>query len=294
MQNKPDIADVAAVVPRVTFREEIGEGGFKVVYRADVNGCVEAAKLARIPVDMNDSAVEETNRRRLRRELDLLARCETPCLVKLGRFGAYDCEIGGYQYVCYSEELIEGECLRARIRTGHQPDQNELATLGVCLLSAIEELAGKDTIHRDIKPDNVMATQDGARPFVLLDLGVAFIVGGTNYTLDTQAIPGTRWYIAPEMLELGFRESLDYRADLYTMGLTMYEYASGANPFADPGDPPLTTMYRIRHQNPPPLRILRADLDTGLCALVDQLIKKIPALRPANLPQLIKRMEGCR
>ncbi|MFC1452079.1 protein kinase [Verrucomicrobiota bacterium] len=294
MQSKPDMADVGAAVPGVAFLEEIGEGGFKVAYRADVNGSIEAAKLARIPVDMSDPAVEETNRRRLRRELDLLAGCETPCLVKLGQFGAFDCEIGGYQYVCYSEELIEGECLRARIRAGHQPGQDEIATLGVCLLTAIEELVRKDAIHRDIKPDNVMATQEAARPFVLLDLGVAFIVGGTNLTMDTQAIPGTRWYIAPEMLKLGFRQSLDYRADLYTMGLTMYEYASGVNPFADRGDPPLTTMYRIRHQNPPPLRTLRADLDTGLCALVDQLIKKIPALRPANLAQLIKRMEGYR
>lgn len=294
MQNKPSIADVAAAVPGVTFLEEIGEGGFKITYRADVNGSIEAAKLARIPVDVNDSDVERTNRRRLQRELDLLAGCQTPCLVKLGQFGAYGCEIAGYQYVCYSEELIEGECLRARIRAGHQPDQNELATLGGCLLSAIEELAGKDAIHRDIKPDNMMATQDSGRPFVLLDLGVAFIVGGTNLTMDTQAIPGTRWYIAPEMLELGFRQSLDYRADLYAIGLTMYEYASGVNPFADPGDPPLTTMYRIRHQNPPPLRTLRANLDAGLCAMVDQLIKKIPALRPANIPQLIKRMEGYR
>ena len=294
MQNKPNITEVAAAMREVKFLEEIGEGGYKVTYRADVNGNIEAAKLVRIPADVNDPDVERTNRRRLQRELDLLVECQTPYLVKLGQYAAHDCRIAGHQYVCYSEELIKGECLRARIRDVHKPHQNELATLGVCLLSAIEELAGKNAIHRDIKPDNVMATQDAARPFVLLDLGVAFIVGGTNLTMDAQAIPGTRWYIAPEMLELGFRQSLDYRADLYTIGLTMYEYASCLNSFADPGDPPLTTMYRIRHQNPAPLKTLRGDLDTRLCALVDQLIKKIPALRPANIPQLTTQMEGYR
>ncbi|MEJ2366652.1 MAG: hypothetical protein P8017_18680, partial [Deltaproteobacteria bacterium] len=97
MQNKPDMAGVAVVVSGITFLEEIGEGGFKVTYRADINGSIEAAKLTRIPADSNDPTVEDTNRRRLRRELDLLAGCQTPFLVKLGQFPPYDCQIGGYQ-----------------------------------------------------------------------------------------------------------------------------------------------------------------------------------------------------
>ena len=294
MQNKPDMTHVAAAVPMVSIQGEIGEGGFKVVYRADMNGRAEALKLVRIPVDPGDSAVEETNRRRLRRELDLLARCQTPYLVKLGQIAPTDCRIDGLDYVYYSEELIEGSCLRAKIQQGDIPNQATLATLGSCLLSAVQELAGQNAVHRDIKPDNVIAASDPYRPFVLLDLGVAFIVGGTNLTMDTHVIPGTRWYLAPEMLDIGFRQTLDYRADLYAIGLTLYEYASGMNPFASPSDPPVATLYRIRHVHPAPLRALRADLDAGLCKLVDQLIKKIPALRPANVAQLIRQMEGYR
>ena len=94
------------------------------------------------------------------------------------------------------------------------------------------------------------------------------------------------------MMEMGFRNSLDYRADLYTIGLTLYEYAAGLNPFMSGGDSEFTTMYRIRHQNPAQLSAHRGDLDTGFCNLVDQLIRKIPALRPANLAQLWKRMEA--
>ena len=294
MQGKPTMAEVAAAFPQIRLEAEIGEGGFKIVYRAEVHGRVEAFKLARIPEDPADPTVSENNRRRLSRELDLLMTCETPCLVRLGAFMPVECRIGPYQYVGYSEELVAGECLRNRIRAGHRPSQTELATLAACLLSAVRELAAKNAIHRDVKPDNVMATGDAARPFVLLDLGVAFIVGGTNLTMDTHAIPGTRWYLAPEMLDLDFRQSLDYRADLYTVGLTLYEYATGGNPFANPGDPPLTTMYRIKHQRVPPLHTLRRDLDSAFCALVDQLIKKIPALRPGNVARLISQVEGCR
>lgn len=294
MQNKPALAEVSAAFPQVRFDAEIGEGGYKVAFRAEVNGRVEAFKLTRIPEDPADPTVAENNRRRLSRELELLRTCTTPFLVKLGSLAPSDCRIGPYQYVGYSEELVPGESVRARARAGHRPQQNELATLAACLLSAIRDLAAQNAIHRDIKPDNIMATGDTRRPFVLLDLGVAFIVGGTNLTMDSHAIPGTRWYLAPEMLDLGFRLSLDYRADLYTVGLTLYEYATGANPFADPGDPPLTTMYRIKHQRVPPLRSLRGDLDSKLCSVVDQLIKKIPALRPRNIERLISQMEGFR
>ena len=100
--------------------------------------------------------------------------------------------------------------------------------------------------------------------------------------------------IAPEMLDTNFRQSLDYRADLYTIGLTLYEYATGMNPFARRDEAQYTTLYRIKHDTPQPLSTLRPDLDITFCRLIDQFIKKLPALRPANLANLINRMESCR
>ncbi|MCX6644965.1 MAG: serine/threonine-protein kinase [bacterium] len=292
MQNKPDIDKVRAVLPgNVILRNELGEGGFKVAYRAEVDGVIEAVKIVHIPVDLTDATVEEENRRRLRREIDILSRCASACIVKLGQFIPIDCLIDCEQFVIYSEELVEGQSLRQIIKAGHIPSDKELASLGVSLISVIAELENLNTIHRDIKPDNVVKTLDPRRPFVLLDLGIAFVVGGTNLTRDPLLIPGTRPYLAPEMLDFDFRTALDYRADLYTIGLTLYEYASGINPFSSSGDP-LTTLYRIKHINPEPLSRLRNDLDKNLCALVDQLMKKLPALRPANLALLLKRMEA--
>lgn len=127
---------------------------------------------------------------------------------------------------------------------------------------------------------------------MLLDLGLAFKSGGTNLTLDTRHIPGTIYYIAPEMLESGFRENLDYRADLYTIGLTLYEYASGINPFKNKDDGQFNTMYKIKTENPAPLKNLRSDLSVNFCIIVDNLLKKLPALRPANIGLLIKKLEA--
>ena len=304
MRDKPNIADVAPHVPEAALLEEIGEGGFKVVYRARIGESVEAVKLVRIPCgeggekardedfENGKDSVREENVRRIRRELKILQDCETPCLIKLGSIQPRECQIAGCDYVLYSEEHVPGESLRTRIRAGHRPDVGELACLGKCLLMAIQELAGRNVIHRDIKPDNVIQTEFQDRPYVLLDLGIAFQVGGTPITQDTHRIPGTLYYIAPEMLDAGFRQNIDYRADLYAAGLTLYEYGSGEQPFARQDDPQYTTLYRIKTQTPKALQELRPDLPPAFCGLVDQLLKKLPALRPSNIGALLKRMEG--
>lgn len=294
MQNKPDIGMLGKVLPSITIHEELGEGGFKVAFRAEIKGKIEALKVIEIPFDKEDSSVEDENRRRAYREIDILRRANSPYLVKLGSLAAFDCDLGGNKYVCYSEELIQGESLRKRIREGWRPTQQELITICLCLLAAIEEFDGMNVIHRDIKPENVIALPQAERPFVLLDMGIAFVVGGTMLTRGSGRIPGTLYYIAPEMLDADFRQSLDKRADLYAMGLTLYEYASSVNPFARTAEPEFTTLYRIKHDNPLPLIKHRADLDGSFCGLVDQLIKKLPALRPANLAMLRKTMESLR
>jgi serine/threonine-protein kinase len=294
MKAKPDVSAVARIAPEASNLREIGSGGFKTVYQAEINGITEAVKLVHIPSDDTDPSVREENQRRIEREIGILRDCETPYLVKLGSIAPRQEIIGDEGYLAYSEEFLPGESLRELINARHRPTIRELALVGICLLNAVEELAGKNVIHRDIKPDNIMKTNLGERPYVVLDLGIAFQVGGTPLTRDSGRIPGTLYYIAPEMLDLGFRQNLDYRADLYTIGLTLYEFASGTNPFKDPADQQYTTLYRIKTKTPPRLMNSRNDLPAEFCGLVDQLMKKIPALRPSNIPTLLKRMEAFR
>jgi serine/threonine protein kinase len=294
MKDKPDIEKVKQVTPEAENLEEIGSGGFKVVYRALVSGKIEAVKLVQIPSDENDVTIRDENLRRLARELDILSKCKSPYLVKLGSIKPRPCEVDSIEYMLYSEEYLSGDSLRDLILKDYRPTREELAEVGACMLKAVLELALMNVIHRDIKPDNIIRTKDPMRPYVLLDLGIAFQIGGTRITRNSARIPGTLYYIAPEMLNQEFRQNLDYRADLYTVALTLYEFASGDNPFAHRGDPQFTTLYRIKTQRPKPLRELRSDLPAEMCRLIDQLIRKLPALRPANLDQLIKEMERYR
>ncbi|MFC1816535.1 serine/threonine-protein kinase [Thermodesulfobacteriota bacterium] len=294
MKDNPDIHKIKQVAPETSDLEEIGSGGFKVVYKAQINGKVEALKLVQIPCDENDENIRYENLRRIVREVDILAKCTSPYLVKLGSILPRSCEIDEIEYVIYSEEYIHGETLREMILTGHRPMKEEMTELAICMFKVVSELSGMNVIHRDIKPDNIIKNNDPKRPYVLLDLGIAFQIGGSRLTRDSARIPGTLYYIAPEMLDQSFRQSLDYRADLYTIALTLYEFASGDNPFAHRDDPQFTTLYRIKTIKPKPLQELRDDLPTPMCKLIDQLMRKIPALRPANIEKLIKQVEAYR
>ena len=280
MQYGPDLRKLEEQLPGVTIGPLLGEGGYKMALMAIINGIEEALKVVHIPHDPEDESVQDENIRRLMREVRILGSCESPFLVKLGSLSPKKLEIEGEILVVYSEEVLSGDSLRDRIRAGNRPDISELATTACCCLDAIEELWNVNVVHRDIKPDNLIRLGFIERPCVMLDLGVAFVVGGTPLTRDPRMLQGTRYYLAPEMLEPDFRSNLDYRADMYALALTLYEYASGTNPFMLKQDAVYSTLQRIHSNTPQSLSELRPDLPSAFCRVVDQLLRKRPALRP--------------
>lgn len=146
-------------------------------------------------------------------------------------------------------------------------------------------------MHRDIKPGNVFATALTDRPYVLLDLGIAYNVKEPGLTARPEFIPATPRYLAPEMLDPNFRENLSYRSDLYAAGITAFEFATGGiHPLSRTKDDLIQTITRILHQEPRRLVNERQDLPSPLSLLIDQLIKKNPALRPGNLNLLLKQL----
>jgi serine/threonine protein kinase len=291
MQNKPGIALLEEAVEEVKNISLIGEGGFKAVYKATVAGRREALKIIFIPYE--DAQPEERSEilLRVKREIESLNRCRCPYIVKLGTLAPQSYNIQGHEYLVYTEEFLEGQDLLERIRTKHRPSFAECKSLFTCLIAVITELKTKDLIHRDIKPGNIVALAGASRPYVVLDLGIAFKLHSTAITRNPEMRQGTLPYMAPEMFEPHFRELLDYRSDLYSAGVTIYEYASGVHPIARKGEDDFTTMYRIVFQKPSPLIEHRPDLPASFCEIIDQLIRKKPLLRPSNLTELLKKVE---
>lgn len=294
----PTASEIASAIPEVTDATVVKSGGFKVVYRATINGRTEALKLVHIPslAGIDDpKPFQDECLARVRREVQTLADCKDSGVVKLGNVAPRQVTILGESLIAYSEEFLGGSDLRAHIKQGWRPDESELRTLFITLLRAIKSLweLPARVIHRDIKPDNIIRLDDDSRPFVLLDLGIAFAVFDTALTVNPeQRLPvGTFPYLAPEMFQPNFRDTIDYRSDLYAAALTIYECATGRHPLAREGEYFVKTLTRILQDTPPPLQSVRTDLSPVLCEMVDGMLKKRPPLRPANLAMLIKKLQ---
>lgn len=294
----PSPQQIKEVFPQFTDLVFLKQGGFKAVYRAMRAESVEAFKVVHIPEVAGDEAAEEYRKEslgRVTREIEILGSCQSPTLVKLGSLPPTEMRVGEQVFVAYSEEFLPGADLRKLIKDRVRPEERELRILTIALLQAIRSLWSlpNRVVHRDIKPDNVMKLDSAERPFVLLDLGIAFSVFDTPLTFDAQnrLPPGTYRYLAPEMLQPQFRESLDFRSDIYAAGLTVFEYAAGQHPLARDRDDLVTTLSRVIRESPRPLRELRPDLSPFMTQTVDRMLKKLPALRPANLEMIVTRLE---
>jgi serine/threonine protein kinase len=272
------------------------------VYAVIVRGKKEALKVLEIrkirdpgaEPDLLDAFCKEQIAR-VRREVEALQRCRIPELVKLASIAPVEFEAGNENYIAYSEEFLEGQDLWKLITSHWQPPAlDELVQLFRSLLKCIQELWRHGLVHRDIKPANVIKTTDPVRPFVLLDLGIAYAVYETSLTerAEDRMPLATYRYLAPEMMRPNFRERLDFRTDLYTTGMTVFEYAAGRHPLARDSDDMMRTISRALRQQPVPLKQYRADLPDSFCNLVDGLLKKKPALRPANLAMLFRKLEA--
>jgi len=289
---------LAPVFPDFTGFRHITSGGFKSVYhisRRD-GGLDEVLKIVCLPVGAQSeeaAAIHDQELGRVQRETAVLRACTSSFLVKLGRFAPCMVELKGASCYAYTEELLPGSDLRDVIAfsSGQPPAEAEVRRLLWCLVAAIQVLwRDQRIVHRDIKPANIFATRDPARPFVLIDLGIAYDVSVPGLTVRPDNVPHTPLYVPPEMLNPAFRENLSYRSDLYAAGICAYEYASGTHPLARRGDDLRQTYARVLHQEPHPLAQLRPDLPAALCGLIHQLLKKDPALRPASLALILNQL----
>jgi serine/threonine protein kinase len=292
MEHPPAIDDLRRLRPEFADLEFVAQGGFKAVYKASLNGRMEAVKVVYVPPEAEEDSGREEILARVRREIEALRLCPTPSMVRIGSIPLQLIRIGGGDYLLYSEELLPGESLRQRIKAGHRPVLAELRGLFKSMMEALQALHQISHIHRDIKPDNVMATGLEERPFVLLDLGIAFKVRGTELTARHGGPPGTLVYMAPELFQPNYKDVLDIRSDIYSAGVTLFEYASGIHPLARRGEPDYTTVYRILNQPPLKLLSLRPDLPEDLAFLIERCMKRLPAFRFANPRMVLKALEA--
>ncbi len=251
----------------VHFRivEPLAAGGMGVVYRAiDTQLARDVALKFPLPGQRLDGQVRE----RFLREARAAAALEHPNICSIYETG--ETEAG---QLFLAMPLYQGETLKARIaRLGPLPVGDAL-TIAVQIARGLQAAHRAGIVHRDLKPANVILLPDGG--LKILDFGVAR-VGDVTLTKSHDTL-GTVSYMAPEQVR---GERLDGRADLWALGVLLYEMLTGRRPFE--GDHEIAIAHAIVHSDPVRPSALRPEIWPELDALVLGLLARQPANRPAS------------
>jgi serine/threonine-protein kinase len=249
------------VVGRYEIKRLIGAGAAGEVYAA-----VERDSGRRVAMKFlsSDLAADAKARERLKREARAVRALDHPGIAKVFEIG----EAEGRPFIAM--ELHEGRALTDRFARGPVP-LKELVRIGAEVASALRAAHEAGIVHRDVKPANVLLTVQGQ--VKLVDFGLAKLATGIDGTKLTRtgAVIGTMAYMAPEQLA---GEAVDHRADLWSLGVMLYEGAFGRLPFWGQG-----LARRILMDEPTGLDEAPPELPQSLVRLLGLLLKKEPRKR---------------
>jgi tetratricopeptide (TPR) repeat protein len=262
----PDTLQTTVPTPGTILREryrldsELGRGGMGTVFRAtDLELRREVAVKVLSATSQNSDA-----RERLIREARAAAALNHPHIVTIHDVG----EAGGFPFLVM--ELVAGP----RLSQARPTDLSRVVSIAVQICTALEHAHDNSIVHRDLKPDNVLFSGTSNSSTVkLADLGLALPAYGARIS-RAGVIVGTASYMAPEQA-LG--HTVDGRADLYALGVLLYELTTGRLPFT--GDDPLTIVSQHVHAPVVPPRVLRSDIPRALETIIVRLLAKDPAQR---------------
>ncbi|HET8658014.1 MAG TPA: protein kinase [Micromonosporaceae bacterium] len=260
---------------RYQIEELLGSGGMATVWRGRDLRLARPVAIKELPGPwLADRAVLE----RFDREARTAARLAHPNIVAVHDVGVD----GSSRYLVM--ELIEGPTVAAMLADGPLPVAQAVAiAVQACDGLAAAHAAG--IIHRDVKPANLMLTPAGV--VKICDFGIArALKGATDTSLTGAAFAmGSSKYMAPEQ---AYGDHVDDRADLYSLGCTMYAMLTGSAPFS--GENAIAILHQHLTQPPAPLHEHRADVPRALEQLVTQLLEKDPAARPADADEVKARL----
>ncbi len=265
------------VLGKYRINSRVAQGGMSTVYLARN---FEIGGLFAIKVIKPDLVRDPTIRERIFIESKAVQRIDHPAVVKI-----FDAGKIGEDQVCLVMEYIHGTPLR-RIVDGSPIKLYKIIPIIAAIAEGLSAAHAKQVIHRDLKPENVLLPRGDNCPSLvkLIDFGIARIIGAPKIT-TTQHIMGTPEYISPEQA-MGM--NLDHRADIYSLGVMMYEMISGCLPFRE-SDPDSLLHHHVHTPAPKLCRdnSNEEDIPKPIQQLVSACLSKNPEERPGSMQEII-------
>lgn len=237
----------------------LGRGGMGAVY---VGRQISLDRPVAVKVLKKELGDDPDFVKRFHREAALLAKLIHPHVVQVFMAGEHQ----GQQF--FAMELVEGEDLFSALKRGHRYSPDEVIRIAYETAQALHAGWKHKIVHRDIKPSNIIMTRE--HQIKVMDFGLAKSPGSADITAP-EGIVGTAKYMSPEQ---GTGSPIDIRTDLYSLGVVIYELATGLPPFT--GDNPTAIVYQHVHKDPPPPRAVNPSVPPELEAVILKLMAKRP------------------
>jgi len=272
---------IGRTISHYRVEAELGRGGMGVVYRAHDQ---RLRRPVALKVLSGETAGAGDHREKILAEARMASALNHPVITTIYEVG----EEGDNVFIVM--ELVAGRTLRAMISDGRL-EAGRLLKIAVQVAEGLGVAHEHRVIHGDIKPENIIVQESGR--VKLLDFGIARQAAAETVTMTRTAgssgsssegrIAGTLAYLAPEQW-LG--QKIDHRADLFSLGVMLYEAAAGHRPF--PGPSATSLMSQILHEAPAPLGSSAPGVPQELARIIHRLLEK----RPAERHQSAREAEG--
>jgi serine/threonine-protein kinase len=257
--------------------ERLGGGGMGIVYKAEDTRLKRLVALKFLSPALTS---ESDARQRFETEAQAASSIDHPHVCTIHEINE---TADGQVYICMA--YCQGETLRQRIAGGSLTVEDAVV-IAVQIAEGLAAAHRRGVIHRDVKPANVILA--GGETVKLVDFGLALLADRSRISRHGLMV-GTVGYMAPEQAR---GEPVDHRADLWSLGVVLYEMLAGRLPFSGPSDTPV--LHAIETARVPPVQELRPEVPAALSAVIERCLEKDPRRRFQGAEQVAEALRRVR